>query len=157
VEQASTYEWGRDLRPAIQTIRQKYHYNHVHDTVSIAEMLSLFAGADAVRNLSQAPSKLPESALAVDLVAQLLGKHEVYSDDDTTEQASAASAESGTSRRPRQRKEKDGKRGRGRSSSRYRVEAGEGIAPAARVWSARTVKSTGSVPAILAFPLKNVF
>jgi hypothetical protein len=120
VEQASTYEWGRDLRPAIQTIRQKYHYNHVHDTVSIAEMLSLFAGADAVRNLSQAPSKLPESALAVDLVAQLLGEHEVYSDDDTTEQASAASAESGTSRRPRQRKEKDGKRGRGRSSSRYR-------------------------------------
>ena len=120
MEQASTYEWGRDLRPAIQTIRQKYHYNHVHDAVSIAEMLSLFAGANAVRNLSQAPSKLPESALAVDLVAQLLGEREVYSDDDTTEQASAVSNESRTSRRPRQRKEKDGKRGRGRSSSRYR-------------------------------------
>lgn len=122
VEQASTHEWGRDLRPAIQTIRQKYHYNHVHDAVSIAEMLSLFAGADAVRNLSQAPSKITESALAVDLVAQLLNEREVYSDDDTTEQASAASTESGTSRRSRHRKEKekDGKRGRGRSNSRHR-------------------------------------
>jgi hypothetical protein len=56
VEKASTYEWGRDLRPAIQTLCQKYPYNHTHDATSIAEMLTLFAGADAVRNLAESPS-----------------------------------------------------------------------------------------------------
>eukprot|EP00804_Cyclotella_cryptica_P030132 CCRYP_009545-RA/>CCRYP_009545-RA protein AED:0.64 eAED:0.35 QI:0/0/0/0.5/1/1/2/0/417 len=95
VKKASTYEWGRDLRPAIQTLRQKYPYNHTHDAASIAEMLTLFAGADAVRNLAEAPTVIHESALAVDLVSQLLNKRDVYSDDDSTtnEQASAATAE----------------------------------------------------------------
>jgi hypothetical protein len=79
VEKASTYEWGRDLCPAIQTIRQKYPYNHAHDDVSIGEMLQLFAGADAVRNLSEAPAALTESALAVDLVSQLLNERPVSS------------------------------------------------------------------------------
>ena len=51
-------------------------------------MLNLFAGADAVPNLSDAPFALPESALAVDLVAQLLNERKVYSDDDTIKQAS---------------------------------------------------------------------
>jgi hypothetical protein len=55
VEKASTYEWGRDLCPAIQTIRQKYPHNHAHDDASILEMLQLFSGADDVCNLSKAP------------------------------------------------------------------------------------------------------
>ena len=121
VEKASTYEWGRDLRPAIQTIRQKYPYNHAHDDVSIGEMLQLFAGADAVRNLSEAPAALTESALAVDLVSQLLNERAVYSDDDSIEQASAVSADSRRSSRKKTDKD-DGRdrRDRGRSSSRYR-------------------------------------
>lgn len=128
VEKASTYEWGRDIRPAIQTLRQKYPYNHTHDAASIAEMLTLFAGADAVRNLAEAPTVIHESALAVDLVSQLLNKRDVYSDDDsaTNEQASAATAESGDTRH--NNRKDDGKHnrrerrdsGKGRSSSRYR-------------------------------------
>ena len=122
VERASTYEWGRDFRPAIQAIRQKFPYNYVHTDASILEMLNLFAGADAVRNLSEAPHALPESALAVDLVAQLLNERDVYSDDDTVEQASAVSGDSGKSRRSRNNKKDAGDRKgeRGRSRSRYR-------------------------------------
>eukprot|EP00804_Cyclotella_cryptica_P026368 CCRYP_007673-RA/>CCRYP_007673-RA protein AED:0.52 eAED:0.52 QI:0/0/0/0.5/1/1/2/0/639 len=83
VEKASTYKWGRDLRPAIQTLRQKYPYNHTHDAASIAEMLTLFAGADAVRNLVEAPTIIHESALAVDFVSQLLNERDVYSNNDS--------------------------------------------------------------------------
>jgi hypothetical protein len=91
-------------------------------------MLTLFAGADAVRNLAEAPTVIHESALAVDLVSQLLNERDVYSDDDsaTNEQASAATAESGDTRHNNRRD--DGKHnrrerrdsGKGRSSSRYR-------------------------------------
>ncbi len=124
VEKASTYEWGRDLRPAIQTIRQKYAYNHSHTDASITEMLQLFAGADAVRNLSEAPAALPESALAVDLISQLIHERDNYSDEESIEQASAVSADSAKSRRSsRKKKDIEGgrdRRERGRSSSRYR-------------------------------------
>jgi hypothetical protein len=59
-------------------------------------MLTLFASADAVRNLAEAPAAIHETALAVDLVSQLLNERDVYSDEDsaTNEQASAATAES---------------------------------------------------------------
>jgi hypothetical protein len=101
VKRASTYEWGRDFCPAIQAIHQKFPYNYIHTDARILEMLNLFANDDAVRNLLEAPSALPESALAVDLVAQLLNEREVYSDDDTIKQASAVLGDSGKSRHSR--------------------------------------------------------
>ena len=61
-------------------------------------MLSLFAGADAVHNLSEAPAALPESALAIDLIAQMLNERDIYSDEETIEQASAVSVNSGPGR-----------------------------------------------------------
>ena len=121
VEHASKYDWGRDFQPHIQTIRQKYPYNHIHDATSIADMLQLFAGADSVRNLSAAPATLPGSALAVDLVSQLLQERDVYdTDDEATEQASAVSAESSNTRCSSRGKKDDDRRGRSRSRFRDR-------------------------------------
>ena len=88
---------------------------------SILEMLQLFAGANAVHNLSEAPAALPESALAVDLVSQLPNERDIYSDDESVEQASAVSADSRRSHRKKSDKD-DGRdrRDRGCSNSRYR-------------------------------------
>jgi hypothetical protein len=87
-------------------------------------MLQLFAGADAVRNLSEAPAALPESALAVDLISQLIHERDNYSDEESIEQASAVSADSAKSRHSScKKKDNEGgrdRRERGRSSSRYR-------------------------------------
>ena len=122
VELAQKHEWGRDFRTAMQTIRKKYPYNHVHDSISINDMLAEFAGADAVRNLSEAPSSLPEQAAAVDLVSQLLRSDDYdIADDSSTEQAAAVHSDSESSAETRRsRKRTDKRDNRGRSSSRYR-------------------------------------
>ena len=130
VELAQKHEWGRDFRSAIQTIRKQYPYNYVHDATSITDMLAEFAGTDAVRNLSEAPTTLPEQANAVDLVSQFLrGDADNYDTDDesktTYEQAAAVQSDSESSaetRRSRKRTDKcnDRRDYRGRSGSRYR-------------------------------------
>ena len=123
IDHAQKHEWGRDFRQAIQTIRAKYPYNHVHDTASISDMLLLFAGADAVRNLSEAPASLPESALAVDLVTQILQERDHGAHDDTsTEYASAVTSDSDSSAKTRRSRKKSNDR-RGRSTSRRRGQS----------------------------------
>ena len=90
-------------------------------------MLTLFTGMDTVRNLAEAPTALPESALAVDLVSQMLHESELYTNDDsaTNEQASAATADSGYTRRTsRKDNERRDRRDKGRSSSRYNRSCG---------------------------------
>lgn len=126
VERAQRHEWGRDFRTSIQTIRKKYPYNHIHDATSISDMLAEFAGADAVRNLAEAPSSLPEQANAVDLISQLLrGQDDTYETDDESdphmERAAAVQSDSESSADTRRsRKRTDKRDNRGRSNSRYR-------------------------------------
>ena len=36
VEAAATHEYGEEFKIALQTIRRRYNYSHVHDTASIA-------------------------------------------------------------------------------------------------------------------------
>ena len=109
LEQAQREEWGRDFRSCMQNLRKSYPYTHVHDDASIAAILHEVAGADAVRNLSEAPTSLPERAHAVNsLVSSILRSAAEYeTDDDTvTEQASAVASDSDSSaetRRSRRR------------------------------------------------------
>jgi hypothetical protein len=130
IEQAQKEDWGRDFRPCVQTLRKSYPYTYVHDDASIANMLAELAGADAVRNLAEAPTSLPERANAVSAVmSSILRNSEAFEtddDEDTTEYASAVASESDSSvetRRPR-RKSHD-KRGRS-SSTKHRRGASRG-------------------------------
>ena len=57
LDQAAREEWGRDFRIPLQAIRKKIPYDHVHDDASIANMMGLLAGADAVCKLTNTPRK----------------------------------------------------------------------------------------------------
>lgn len=74
VEIAAKEEYGSEFRPALQVIRRKYKYNHVHDDKSIAYIMQCCAGADQVRQLADAPPPETESAMAnaVTQLTQLL-------------------------------------------------------------------------------------
>ena len=128
IELAQKHEWGRDFRTAIQTIRKTYPYNTVHDSTSINAMLAELAGADAVRNLSDAPANLPEHAAAVDLISQLLhGSAADYADDSTVEQAAGVHSDSESSVDTRRSSRREDKRNnRGRSASRNRSNSRNG-------------------------------
>jgi hypothetical protein len=100
LKQAQREEWGRDFRSCMQNLRKSYPYTHMHDNASIAAILAEVAGADAVQNLSKAPTSLPEQANAVNsLVSSILRSAAEYkTDDDTvTEQASAVASNSESS------------------------------------------------------------
>jgi hypothetical protein len=122
LELAQREEWGRDFRSCMQTLRKSYPYTHVHDDASIAAILHEMAGADAVRNLSEAPTAITEHANAVNsLMSTILRQAEEYAtDDDTaTEQASAVTSDSESSadkRRSRRKTRNTNNRSRSRST-----------------------------------------
>jgi hypothetical protein len=84
----------------MQTLRKSYPYTHVHDDTSIAAILHEVAGADAVHNLSEAPTAITKHANAVNsLMSTILRQAEAHATDDdrATEQASAVTYDSESS------------------------------------------------------------
>jgi len=49
VEWAARQSWGTKISIAHCTIKEKYRYNHTHDTASIKEILKVLTGADEAR------------------------------------------------------------------------------------------------------------
>ena len=89
---AQREDWRRDFQSCMQNLHKHYSYTHVHDVTSIAAILVEVAGADAVCNLTMAPTSIPERTKAVNsFVSSILRSAEEYeTDEDTaTEQASA--------------------------------------------------------------------
>jgi hypothetical protein len=119
IDVAASDDWGCNFRPSLQTIRRQFPYNHVHDTASIAAMLTKLAGADGVRKLHDAPAPLG-TAHAVSgqvlLLSQLLQQQTAKSATDATEYASAVHHDSDSSiDTPR----KDNRRGRSARGDRH--------------------------------------
>lgn len=65
IEQAEQHEWGREFRPAMQTIRANYPYTHKHEDASLDDILKQLAVADSVCVLHKAPEPDTETANAV--------------------------------------------------------------------------------------------
>ena len=74
IETAASEDFGREFRPALQTIRRRYPYNFVHDTTSLQDILTELAGADTVRKLKDAPPPTQGAANAVTKHLQTLSK-----------------------------------------------------------------------------------
>eukprot|EP00956_Cyclotella_meneghiniana_P038421 scaffold154279_cov36-Cyclotella_meneghiniana.AAC.1 len=104
IDYATHHDWGRELRPAMQEIRKRYKYNHTHNAISLADILSKQAAADVIRTLSDAPEPTTESANAV--------KDTVSLDSSTN-----------TRQRSSRSKSRDrGNNGQGRSKSRDKAK-----------------------------------
>lgn len=133
VEAAATHEYGEEFKIALQTIRRRYNYSHVHDTASIAVILAELAAADAVRQLKDAPAPSKGTANAVaeqfSAFAQLLqgATYGTSSDDDGTAAAASDSDDTRATKRGRKKDKKKGtkkskKREKSRSRSRPRIK-----------------------------------
>ena len=96
IENAASEDYGREFRPALQSIRRQYPYNYVHDATSLGDMLTELAGADAVRKLKDAPLPTQGAANAVTKQLQTLSRlfqapdnSDYDSESQVTEYASA--------------------------------------------------------------------
>lgn len=128
---AAKEEYGSEFRPALQVIRRKFKYNHVHDERSIAYIMQTCAGADQVRQLTDAPPPRADNSVAnaVLQLTQLL-QEPMQSDDEYYETDGAAAAatldskglDDNCSRRGRKKKKKTDQRGERHSKSRGRDE-----------------------------------
>jgi len=56
VEWAARQSWGTKISIAHCTIKEKYRYNHTHDTASIKEILKVLTGADEARDRCKVPA-----------------------------------------------------------------------------------------------------
>eukprot|EP00956_Cyclotella_meneghiniana_P019414 scaffold33240_cov63-Cyclotella_meneghiniana.AAC.2 len=136
IEVAATQDYGNEGKMALQTIRRRYNYSHVHDATFIAAILTELAAADAVRQLKDAPAPSKGFANAVagqySTFAQLLQGAATYIDSDDDEGTAAAtasdddrSASSGKRGRKKDRKKdkkKSSKRDNSRSKSRSKIK-----------------------------------
>jgi hypothetical protein len=122
MDMAEQQEWGREFRTAMQSIRKKYPYHHVHDDASLQDILKELAAADSVRVLREAPE--PESANAVGeqltLLQKMMQQAQEYEEEAMGVQSdSESSADTKKSKNNRKRSNSpDGNRRRGRSNSR---------------------------------------
>ena len=124
MDAAEQQEWGREFRTAMQSIRKKYPYHHVHDDASLQDILKELAAADSVRVLREAPE--PESANAVGeqltILQQMMQQAHEYKEEANaihSDSKSSIDTKKSKSRKPRNRSTSpDGNRRRGRSNSR---------------------------------------
>ena len=135
IEVAATQDYGNEFKTALQTIRRRYNYSHVHDATSIAAILTELAAADAVRQLKDAPAPSKGFANAVaeqySTFAQLLQGAATYIDSDDDEGTAAAASDddrsASSSKRGRKKdrkkdKKKSSKRDKSRSKSRSKIK-----------------------------------
>ena len=132
IKTAASEDYGREFCPALQTIRRKYPYNHVHTAASLLDMLTKLAGANTVRKLKDAPAPTQGVAHAVNKQLKSLSKlfrtpsdSEDESASEVTEYASAvdtsdSESSAGTRRSNKSRKghKHKGRRGGDRSAGR---------------------------------------
>jgi hypothetical protein len=81
---AEQHEWGRKFHTAMQSIRKKYPYWHVHDDASLQDILQEIVAADSVRVLREALE--PENANAVGeqmtLLQQMMQQAQEYEEEE---------------------------------------------------------------------------
>jgi hypothetical protein len=97
---ATSEVWGREFRPALQTIHRHCAYNYICDATSISDILHELADANGVRKLTNVLAPVGTAhavAEKVSLLSQLLQQHNRASDANTTEYASAAQLDSDSS------------------------------------------------------------
>jgi hypothetical protein len=63
IETATKSDYGREFHSAMQAIRKKYAYNHVHDATSLQTILTELAGANGVRTLHQTQEQRIQSPI----------------------------------------------------------------------------------------------
>ena len=117
MDKAVQHEWGREFRPALQTLRTKYPYNYKHTDASMATILNELATADSVRDLKEAPEPETGAAMAVEEQLQLLQQMMQEGDNDYEESAFAAQSDSDTSTETKKKKKSRKTEYRGRSIS----------------------------------------
>jgi hypothetical protein len=60
IEQAQQHEWGREFRPAMQSIRAAFPYSHKHDDASLATILTVYESSVKHLNLiTKQPTQYP--------------------------------------------------------------------------------------------------
>jgi hypothetical protein len=106
---AAQHEWGHEFRPAIQTIRMQYPYNHTHNATSLNKIMQELAAVDAVRSLKE----------SVSLLQQLMQSSQEYQE---SAMAATSDSESSGDRKTRS----SNRSGRGRSKSRKSRGSGRG-------------------------------
>jgi hypothetical protein len=124
MDMAEQQEWGREFRTAMQSIRRKYTYHHVHDDASLQDILKELAVADSVQVLSDAPE--PESANTVGEQLTLLQQmmQQVHKYEEEANAVHSDSKSSADTKKSKSRKTRDcsnspvGNKHRGRSNSR---------------------------------------
>eukprot|EP00956_Cyclotella_meneghiniana_P026310 scaffold56538_cov51-Cyclotella_meneghiniana.AAC.1 len=131
IEVAATQEYGSEFKTALQTIRRRYNYSHVHNAASIAAIITELSAVDAVRQLKDAPAPSKRFANAVadqySTFAQLLQGAATYIDYDDDEGTAAAASDddrSASSSRRGRKKEI----GRIKRRARKRTSQGAGAA-----------------------------
>jgi hypothetical protein len=130
IELAQQHEWGREFRPAMQSIRAAFPYSHKHDDASLATILQHLAAADSVRVLREAPEPDNEAANAVSnelsLLQQMMQEAQDYEEQAfaAAESDSDTSAERNRRKKSSRRRDNDRHRNRSRSSNRrYRSQS----------------------------------
>ena len=134
---AQNETWGAEFRPVLQSLRQKYTYNHVHDGTSVADMLKVLAGVDGVRDMRAAPvhadtdnafgaaNAVDDAGIdAITRLTEMLSKAgpSLLGSTVDIESAAAATFDSDSSRgrsRSRSRKEKDKRDDKGKRGDRH--------------------------------------
>jgi hypothetical protein len=117
MEYAQSHEWGREFRISGQAVRKKYpDYTHKHNQASYNDIVTEYAAADRVRDLTEAPGPTNEQANHVGaLTTQLQALQRIY--DDFEESAFAADDASSRKSTKKKKKKKEHNRGRSVSSS----------------------------------------
>eukprot|EP00956_Cyclotella_meneghiniana_P041692 scaffold235597_cov36-Cyclotella_meneghiniana.AAC.2 len=122
IEVAATQEYGTEFKTALQTIRRRCNYSHVHAATSIAAILTELAAADAVRQLkdASAPSKGFANAVTdqYSTFAQLLQGAATYIDSNDDEGTAAASDCKRSASSSKRGRKKDRKKDKKKSSKR---------------------------------------
>lgn len=124
IEQGQQHEWGREYRPAMQSIRADFPYSHKHNETSLNKILQHLAEADSVRTLKDAPEPESEPATANSVSEDLTLLQQLMQDAKNYEENALAAAESDSQssvEERRHRKKKSNRRERsGRSKSYHR-------------------------------------
>jgi hypothetical protein len=79
----------------MQAIRKKYTYNHVHDSISLQDIIKELAGVDGVRELKDAPAPGTGTAHSVAIsVSYLSAMMDANIDTNYSKSAYAATSDS---------------------------------------------------------------
>ena len=125
-DDASLEPWGREIATEMAKLRVKYPFDHRHDAVSVADIMTHLAVADGVRRMTAAPA--PKTATAVAHSAESTAVQRLIFNEDTDDEGTAAAAEgyrsesSEETARPRRARSKKRGGAQGRSKSRGRRE-----------------------------------